>query len=305
MVNIASKVSTLFISYSVIFAIFAQIFLMLNKPNFLCIGAQKAGTSWLWVMLNQHPGIWMPPFKELHFFDHKFIENNRNWTLGHLKKGVKDSLRWHIRENRIDLSYFKYLIDIVMEEPFTEPWYFRCFDRPLAQGKILGDITPEYSTLPIEGVKYVKKLLGKNLKIIYLIRKPYDRALSQVKMNLSRRGEQNTDLEHWQKEAENFEINQRGDYKTYIKNWEKVFGSDNILYLPFKQIRKNPTNLLLKIEDHLSLDKFENYNNVEQKIHANATVRVPQEIRKFLKDSHADQLDFLKKKFGVKFCREI
>src|SRR5689334_16087334 len=38
-------------------------------PDFLCIGAQKAGTSWLYQQLEPHPDFWMPPVKELHYFD--------------------------------------------------------------------------------------------------------------------------------------------------------------------------------------------------------------------------------------------
>ena len=39
-------------------------------PDFLCIGAQKSGTTWLYHNLKQHPQVWLPPVKELHYFDH-------------------------------------------------------------------------------------------------------------------------------------------------------------------------------------------------------------------------------------------
>jgi hypothetical protein len=38
-------------------------------PDFLIIGAQKAGTSSLYYYLSQHPGLLLPAIKELHFFD--------------------------------------------------------------------------------------------------------------------------------------------------------------------------------------------------------------------------------------------
>ena len=38
-------------------------------PDFFCIGAQKGGTRWLFDQLDHHPGFWMPPIKELHYFD--------------------------------------------------------------------------------------------------------------------------------------------------------------------------------------------------------------------------------------------
>lgn len=38
-------------------------------PDFLCIGAHKAGTTWLHQMLGRHPDIGLPENKELHFWD--------------------------------------------------------------------------------------------------------------------------------------------------------------------------------------------------------------------------------------------
>jgi hypothetical protein len=37
--------------------------------NFLGIGAQKAGTTWLYTMLSHHPAIRFPAGKEIHFWD--------------------------------------------------------------------------------------------------------------------------------------------------------------------------------------------------------------------------------------------
>ncbi|MEM8902262.1 MAG: sulfotransferase [Actinomycetota bacterium] len=41
----------------------------MTTPTFLLIGAQKAGTTWLAGMLDQHPEIHTPSVKELHHFD--------------------------------------------------------------------------------------------------------------------------------------------------------------------------------------------------------------------------------------------
>ncbi|OGT83573.1 MAG: hypothetical protein A3H91_02535 [Gammaproteobacteria bacterium RIFCSPLOWO2_02_FULL_61_13] len=41
----------------------------LTLPDFLCIGAQKAGTTWLYENLRRHPEIFLPHRKELHYFD--------------------------------------------------------------------------------------------------------------------------------------------------------------------------------------------------------------------------------------------
>ncbi|MEB3308432.1 MAG: sulfotransferase [Cyanobacteriota bacterium] len=39
-----------------------------TSPSFLCIGAQKSGTTTLHRLLSSHPGIFMPTEKELHYF---------------------------------------------------------------------------------------------------------------------------------------------------------------------------------------------------------------------------------------------
>src|SRR5947207_15540157 len=44
----------------------------LALPHFLCIGAQKAGTTWLYENLRVHPQIAVSPRKEEHYFDLRY-----------------------------------------------------------------------------------------------------------------------------------------------------------------------------------------------------------------------------------------
>ncbi len=41
-------------------------------PNFICIGAQRAGTTWLYHCLKEHPQIFVPKQKELRFFNYNY-----------------------------------------------------------------------------------------------------------------------------------------------------------------------------------------------------------------------------------------
>ncbi len=50
----------------------------MKKPDFIGIGAQKAGTSWLHACLYEHPQIYMPASKELHFFS-KYYARGLPW----------------------------------------------------------------------------------------------------------------------------------------------------------------------------------------------------------------------------------
>jgi hypothetical protein len=59
---------------------------MKNKtPNFLVIGVQKSGTTWIYHVLKQHPEIFIPKYKELHFFDLHF-HKGYNWYKKYFKK---------------------------------------------------------------------------------------------------------------------------------------------------------------------------------------------------------------------------
>ena len=38
-------------------------------PDFLCIGVARAATTWIFDRLSQHPDVFLPKGKEVHFFD--------------------------------------------------------------------------------------------------------------------------------------------------------------------------------------------------------------------------------------------
>lgn len=54
------------------------------EPGFFIIGAQKSGTSWLWNMLDQHPGSSLPATKEIHYFGSaELYAQGEDWYLKH------------------------------------------------------------------------------------------------------------------------------------------------------------------------------------------------------------------------------
>ena len=56
----------------------------MKKPNFIISGFPKCGTTSLHHYLNEHPQIFMPSQKELHFFTFKILSK--------LKSGPKDKI---------------------------------------------------------------------------------------------------------------------------------------------------------------------------------------------------------------------
>ena len=58
-----------------------------HLPDFLGIGAQKAGTTWLHENLRCHPELYLPDAKELHYFDWDFHQSLRSYA-EHFRDGA-------------------------------------------------------------------------------------------------------------------------------------------------------------------------------------------------------------------------
>lgn len=56
----------------------------LSMPSFLCIGIQKAGTSWLYRMATQHPDVCCAEPKEPHFFNRHY-DKGIEWYRSHFQ----------------------------------------------------------------------------------------------------------------------------------------------------------------------------------------------------------------------------
>ena len=75
----------------------------MSLPNFICLGAAKSGTTTLHDILRQHPEIYVPAFKEPHFFD--------------IPENYKNGIDWYQK------NYFKNANKKVIAE-FTPSYFF-------------------------------------------------------------------------------------------------------------------------------------------------------------------------------------
>lgn len=271
-------------------------------PHFLCIGAQEAGTTWLYQRLNEHPDVWMPPIKELHYFDHLFVPENRAWTKRRILRSVEQAVRWHVqKEKKINTYYIEYIVSMIGNYIFTEDWYRRTFERKAAIYKIIWDITPEYCMISDRGVEYVRKLLDV-VKIIYIIREPVDRALSQIRTNFVRWGvsiPSADEREHFLKEPDIFT---RGAYSSYILRWRRAFAERDILFLPFHQLASDPVGFLAAVEKFLGVEpKAWNLKAEPETAPTSGPMKPPPRILDRLERRPQYQREFLVSEFGQDF----
>lgn len=270
------------------------------KPQIVGIGAQKAGTTWLSQMLGQHPRVWAPPFKEAQFFNHRFMDEHRGWVPWHFKRARQNTeKRYAAKGEAVPAHLDAYLDRITSGEMFTNHWYKQLF-APTPEGAMALDVTPEYSTLPDEGVDFVASFLPQ-AKFIYIIRHPVDRAVSQLKMNLTRKKHRPASVDQWLAEIEDPVLLDRGDYAAYVPRWLARFSPERLLILPFGLIAREPVALLRRIEEFVDLPEH-TYRRPETPVFAsNATLSVPPKARAALRAKLEHQFDFLADSFPADF----
>ena len=272
-------------------------------PDFICIGAQKAGTSWLYQMLIQHPDLWLPPLKELHFFDRRAAGPNAQRFF---KVMVRRARRRFLAENR-DMApeaiaaYEAYLSSIEADDMLTETWYRRIFDYPEAASKVKGEITPAYLDLKQEKFDYAIGLLPPTTKFIAILREPLARSVSQLRMEIQQKKADPETKEDWQEMLKGLRRVRRGHYLRSIPMWNEGAGKDRILYLPFSDVRERPQALLSAVEDFLGVSRFDGYSQFDERIHVTKKVEIPEWVVQKLEADAEPQREFLIETFGKDF----
>lgn len=178
---------------------------MNTEPTFLfCIGATKAGTSWLYRYLVRHPDCHLRSIKELHYFDMLETGKFARSRLGHEKRiaaieadlavdevlgdagKAKGPLRRQLRDARDWLG-------VIAQKTAG----FEAYRRYLAEGRgerrLVADITPAYALLPVARLRQMAET-GEDVRVVYLLRDPLARLWSQARMMAARQVGAGVDL---------------------------------------------------------------------------------------------------------------
>ena len=133
-------------------------------------------------------------------------------------------------------------------------WYRSLFaGQP--QSAAVGEITPAYATLAPPIIADVAQAFPE-LRLIYLIRNPVDRAWSSALMAMER-AELQIDEVSDQWFIDHFESRgsrARGDYETCIRNWRACYPSDHLQLIRYEQIVSQPFDVYLRCCRHLELE---------------------------------------------------
>ncbi len=264
---------------------------MTPAPDFLCIGAQKAGTSWLDVMLRQHPGVFLPPMKEVHFYDFIYLPEHRGW--------IRAGFGKHLRQHGGRAGFGAYFARLAALPRRQDAWYAAVFDHPEAAGRVTGEITPAYSILPSDGVARVRAT-NPAMKIIFIVRDPVDRALSHLRMAANRRKDPRIDLAWLERTGPELlpAALARSAYRENVGRWEAVFPPEQLLFLPFGTIRSAPERLMAEVEGFLGLAP-QRYAGLADSVYKTRPVEIDAGVQALLEDRLADERAWLAARFGA------
>ncbi|MCB9799854.1 MAG: sulfotransferase [Candidatus Omnitrophica bacterium] len=268
----------------------------LSFPDFLGIGAQKAGTNWLYVQLKQHPELYLPPIKEIHYFDLNCparVGYRTKLRMKYIRKALPALKRQKsLKDKLFCLNYYFGRI--------SDSWYAGLFKE--GRGKMTGEITPEYAILPEEEIRRIHILMP-DIKIIFILRNPIERSWSSLKEVARVKGERVSEYDDKKCiEFFNSEYNRtRADYLMTLRRWGRFFGKDKILICFFDEISENPEGLMARILNFLGVDTDLTCcsETLHKKIYSSVEGECPERFKNYLKDRHYQNISELAEHFGT------
>lgn len=245
-------------------------------PTFVCIGAQRSGTTWLDAQLRLHPQIWMPPVKELHFLNARFVYPPITPRIG--KKGSSYQLMMDKRV-RYALSHLRepHNIAWVMRYLFS-PRLVRCYPWMFmpAKEQICGEVTPGYARMPSKKIRALHSI-APDMKMIYLIRDPVARIWANVSLMAAKKPTLIDYANDWALHNHVvktfFYYTQNTEYMQNLARWEACYPPEQFFFGFFEQVAEEPGTLLCDIYRFLGVD--------DSSRHVPATVRIRRNASNF------------------------
>ena len=271
-------------------------------PDFLIIGAQKAGTTWLQRNLQTHPDVWMPPEKELHYFDEK--ARLGGGLVQRLRGDTPADRRWRRQaRSRLKLSQrYGSFQDVLWDLRYffgkpSDAWYASLFEP--GRGKITGETTPDYSILDKEAVAHVHGLMP-DAKIVLMMRSPLERPWSAMDMGLRIAGRSWDTLED-EKVYRRFDRGRTRlmtNYFRTLQNWNAFYPEDRIFVGFLEDVHFFPEELLRRLYAFLGADTAAEHRVITRKIHSGFQDTMPAKFAHYLAGSYHENLKNLAKHFG-------
>ena len=224
---------------------------------FLSVGAMKAGTTWLYAMLSRHPELHFSPEKEIHYFYHRYVNDNQLSSIRRLKEARNryllrfDPDKANIDQVRRNLRW----INSYLDSPVDDFWYRNLFQMQNRQ-RVACDFSNLNAHLPAEVWPKIAEKCD-TLKVLYTMRDPVKRLWSHTKFHLQV-SNQLDNLNTWgPKEYAAFlrlpHIWDNAEYGVVLRRLKSALPSDSLKIIFYEDIHKDQAKALAGIEDFLGV----------------------------------------------------
>jgi hypothetical protein len=260
----------------------------------------RSGSTWLHRNLRAHPGLWLPPIKELHYFDCQADGPRLNkFSRAHLRR----RLRFYGHPRALGAGQIGWDLHYFFGRR-SDRWYTSLFRS--ASGRLAGEIPPRYSILEPDAIARAAALRP-DLRLIFVMRNPLERSWSQVtKGALDQLGDdaRRIGVDGWIERLRSEGVRSRSDYPAILRRWTQRFDPGRLFLAFFEEIGSSPRDLLCRLFDFLGVETpGEAWFQTERvRGRANPTpdsgIAMPAEVRRFLAGEYREILGELHERFG-------
>lgn len=282
---------------------------MSKEPTFLfCVGATKAGTSWLYQHLLAHPECHLRTIKELHYFSLKgergfeaaLKANAHNIEVMTLRLQKAPAERKAIVGGKLaDLQAWR---EVLLRRAIDLPSYRAFLTKDAGAAKLVADVTPAYSLMSVEGLAVMVKA-ALDTRFVYLIRDPLARLWSHVRM-IAARDYASYDFEkvaHAQMDAilsgdlsgEGAGIVQRGDYASVMAKLSQAIPAKQ-LFVQFQEELMTPAGVA-RMSAFLGISPI--VAGLEDRVHEGKPLKLDADLRVRALQWLRPQYEFVASKF--------
>ncbi|KAI2511810.1 sulfotransferase domain-containing protein [Fragilaria crotonensis] len=202
--------------------------------DFLCVGAQKAGTTWLYEMLRRIPQVGLPESKEVHFWDWnrrkglgwygKQFPRGNDLVLGEITPCYMALKKHHVQE--IHDLFPKARIIFLARDLVDRAWSALTMDlRNQARGLRPGEFDEDYRQM--DATKRNKLIRDSN--------------------------PDNYNDEYFMSQLTSRTYTDRSDYAAGLSRFLEHFPKDQILVLNYQDISEHPKELLIRVLQHIGV----------------------------------------------------
>jgi hypothetical protein len=267
---------------------------------FVCIGAQKAGTTWLVRVLSHHDEVFITPVKEIHYFDHiagltqhLSARKRRSRFRKYFQRMWTQWGKW--REHRSQGEWYR----AYMQAELDDAWYASLFARRGSK-KMAGEATPEYALIGEAGLRHLKSL-SPDARIIFIMRNPITRAWSQLlhQCRVRKLDANVLSVSEFLAITEEDRFEALADYLRVLDDIEAVFEPGQILIEFYEDIHADRTVALKRICSFLGVGfDADRHGDLEKRYNPSQTAHMPEDLHKSLGIKYRDMVREVEDRMG-------